>query len=209
MWMSRLLFALLIPFFCGAEASGSPLCRTRSTPLNEGVRGIDFCNFTFPYFDEVNTFNLNLKNGTRRIRRDKYDQIVDRQDNVEAHLEDVAYGQIEGLGEVVVCVINVWGGGSMINHAVYMFVMDAGTLKLVWRFVGGDRSDGGLRRLYFNSGNLVLETYEEGPDEPLCCASHFERHYYRWKQSRIREFKKKTDLPLSGPISEAIYLGHK
>ena len=178
-------------------------------PQIEGIRAVDFCNFTFLYFDIYAkvTFNLRLKNGTRTLLRDKSGEILERTNNLGADLQDVVYGQIEGLGETAICVIEIDAGGTMVTDVVYIHKIENGKPKLVWHWESGDRSDGGLRRLYIKGGNLVVETYEELADEPLCCATHFEKHYYHWKHGKIREFRQETELPIGGPLSAAVYLG--
>jgi len=66
-----------------------------------------------------------------------------------------------------------------------VYTPTAGKLKLLWSFDTGDRSTGGLRDIYSDDGNLVVETYN---DEGLgaCCAKSFTKSIYKWADDRFQ-----------------------
>ena len=79
--------------------------------------------------------------------------------------------------------------GSAIPDYVYIFTMENGKLKLIWEFETGDRADGGLRNVYADNGQLVIELFGKDRviggqlykgDEGLCCPSSFTRTRYKW-----------------------------
>ena len=61
----------------------------------------------------------------------------------------------------------------MTQSEIYLYEWKEGKPALTWSLETGDRADGGLRSVYFESGrhNLVMELYQEGANDPLCCAA--------------------------------------
>ena len=71
--------------------------------------------------------------------------------------------------------------------------------KLLWRFEAGDRGEGGLRSVYADSGDLIVELYgrKSTAEEPYassatsvedggaCCPSYFTRTRYEWRQEKF------------------------
>src|SRR5260370_23716551 len=68
--------------------------------------------------------------------------------------------------------------------------------KLLWDFDTGDRADGGLRQVYADNGQLVIELFgKDGViggqlykgEEGLCCPSSFTRTRYKWTSKHFQE----------------------
>lgn len=85
--------------------------------------------------------------------------------------------------------------GSAIPYYVYVYGIHRDKPKLLWSFETGDRAQGGLRRVFAENGQLVLELY--GKDTHLegdlyagsqaaCCATYYTRSRYEWKGNRFR-----------------------
>lgn len=105
------------------------------------------------------------------------------------------YFDITGDGEDEAAVIlKIETGGSAIPQIVHIFSWKDGRPELIWPFRTGDRADGGLKNLFAEGGNLVVELYGQdrfllgqtetgriGDDiEQICCPTHFTRTIYKW-----------------------------
>ena len=105
------------------------------------------------------------------------------------------YGDMTGDdSEDAAVALGVPTQGSAITYYIYIYTMTQGSTepKLVWDFETGDRADGGLRNVYGENGQLVIELFGKDRiiseelyrgDEPLCCPTSFTRTVYRWNGS--------------------------
>ncbi len=165
--------------------------------LANDIHSVDFRNFDYPEIPgELNT-HIRLVNGHREILFGKNGP-KDEPDNVEAGLESVHYGYW-GTGEKEVAAVELWvsGGGSGGWQEIFVYTTANNKLNLLWSFKGGDRADGGLRAVYFERSNLVVEVYEESSDDPLCCGSRFTRRFFARNGKKIRELaaQKRRSVP--------------
>lgn len=173
------------------DAKASPTdISTSSAP----IRLVDFNNIAYPHFpdyggDEKRT--TTLKPG-------------------EGGPDFLNYGDITGDGlEEAIVVLGLPIRGSAIPHYVYVFTMENERPKLIWSCETGDRADGGLRQIYAEHGNLVIELFGKDRvvggelykgEEGLCCPSSFTRARYRWTGDRFELISKE---PLSNSRGDA------
>ena len=179
----------------------TPQSKTEAKPsatdvsiANSPIRLVDFNNIAYPRFpdyrgDEKRSITLRAGEGSPAF---------------------LNYGDITGDGvEDAMVVFGVQTRGSAILDYVYVFTMEKEQPKLVWDFETGDRADGGLRRIYAENGNLVIELFGKDRvvggelyqgDEGLCCPSSFTRAYYKWTGDRFELTNKET---LSNPQGDA------
>jgi hypothetical protein len=124
------------------QASLSP------TPTaNSPIRLVDFDNTSYPNFPDYS--------GSKKKR------ITLRPG--EGGPNFINYGDITGDGaEEAMAVLGIGTRGSAIPYYVYIFTMDNGKPKLIWDFETGDRADGGLRSIYSDQRDLVVELYGKG-----------------------------------------------
>lgn len=99
----------------------------------------------------------------------------------------------DGEDEAVV-ILKIETGGSAIPQIVHVFSWKDGRPELIWPFRTGDRADGGLKNIFAEDGDLVVELYGQdrfllgqtetgriGDDlEQICCPTHFTRSIYKW-----------------------------
>jgi hypothetical protein len=197
---------LLLLLFLGSLARSSG-CTKKEVPKQTAIlpgygdiRSIDFRNFDYPKIPGEMDHEIHLRNGIQR------DLFRDRDPNAEAEspfngqasLEQVLYNYNDEGQPIAFVILGVSSGGSMMVSEVFLYNLVDHTPKLLWSFESGDRADGGLRAIYFErgSGNLILELYEEGANDPLCCATHFARHFYNWKDDHLVELGKEEWIPL-------------
>ena len=74
-----------------------------------------------------------------------------------------------------------------------------GNPQLLWAFETGDRADGGLKRVFAENGELLVELHgkdkiigrnlyeDDGADTGDCCPAHFTRTRYTWSRNRFRQ----------------------
>jgi hypothetical protein len=176
------------------------LCRTVSSfgvPRSD-IHSVDFRNFDYPEIPgEVNA-PIHLVNGHRNIVFDKNGP-SSGPGNVEAGLESIHYGYW-GTSQIEVAVVVVWvsGGGSGVSQEIFVYSKVNSQLRLIWSFdEGGERAAGGIRNVYFEHSNLVVEINEQGPDDPRCCASHFTQRFFSRTGNKIRELRAQKGIPVT------------
>lgn len=158
-----------------------------ATPTaKSAIRLVDFDNIAYPNFPEYS----NTKEKRITLERG------------EAAPSHVNYGDVTGDGaEEALVAVPVEIRGSAIPHHVYIFTIENGKPKLLWDFDTGDRSDGGLRQLYADNGQLVIELYGKDRvvsselykgDEALCCPSSFTGARYTWTGTSFEHASKQV-----------------
>lgn len=117
-----------------------------STPI-QPIRTIDFNAVAFPHYPEYTD------------RAKKYVTLKPG-DGGPAMLN---YGDVTDDGvEEALMMLGIENRGSAIPEIVYIFGLEKGKPKVLWSFETGDRADGGLRQVYADGGNLVVELYGRG-----------------------------------------------
>jgi hypothetical protein len=81
--------------------------------------------------------------------------------------------------------------------------------QVIWDFDTGDRADGGLRQVYTENGQLLIDLYGKDRvvggelykgDEALCCPSSFTRTRYLWTGKSFEQTSKEV---LENPARDA------
>ncbi|MDQ1638476.1 MAG: hypothetical protein QOF62_1815 [Pyrinomonadaceae bacterium] len=168
----RISFAVLVAAIVSAcylspprSVSAPPQNNVAATPSEiehaerknvSGIRAIDFSNFTYPWLRDLGkpTESFTLRGG-------KYEAT---NDNVPMQMFSVVYGDVTGDGqeEALVALDVIVEGGSAAPNVIYIYATEGTKPKLLWAFATGDRTDGGLRRVYPENGMLVVELYGRG-----------------------------------------------
>ncbi|KXK07175.1 MAG: hypothetical protein UZ17_ACD001000137 [Acidobacteria bacterium OLB17] len=118
----------------------------------------------------------------------------------------------DGVDEALV-VLKIETAGSAIPQVVYVFTWKDGKPELIWPFRTGDRSDGGLKNLYPENGELVVELFGKdrfllgqtetgkitGDEEQLCCPTHFTRTRYKWNGKNFLMQGKRLTFSIEDP----------
>ena len=151
------------------------------------IRSVDFDNIAYPnlpdYSDDREKRRKDLKPG-------------------EGKPHQLIFGDVNNDGkDDAMAVVGIDSRGSAIPEYVYIFTLENGKLKLLWDFETGDRADGGLKQIYADHGDLVIEL--EGKDRvigenlykgdaPLCCPDWYTRSVYRWDGRRFHIVERQT-----------------
>lgn len=187
------------------ESVSPPAVNERQAPSSQGIRSIDFTNFTFHWVGKLGDASKSFT-----LRKGKLDPTRNKTGMVEemgVNLQSIAYGDATGDGvEDAMVVLSIVTGGSAIPHATYIFALENGKPKLLWALYTGDRADGGLRQVYAENGKLVIEQYSN-PDplggECPACPTHFTRTRYAWKRNSFHQEGRKEVLPNPNPMAPA------
>jgi len=154
---------------------------TSSSPNRDQlIRSIDFNQVAFPHYPEYTMSAkryITLKAG-------------------DGGPSQLNYGDVTGDGvEEAMMMLGIESHGSAIPEIVYIFGVSKGKPTLLWSFETGDRADGGLRQVYADHGNLVVELFGKDRvigrdlyrgDEPLAGPRSFTRARYEWREGEFR-----------------------
>lgn len=131
----------------------------KNASTDQSIRSVDFSNFTYPW-----TTDLAVAGSSKKTFTLKDGDLPEKSDEVGMSLLSVVYGDFTGDGaEGAIVVLEVdTTNGTAIPHAVYAYRLEEKLPKLLWAFSTGDRADGGLRNIYADQGDLVVELYGKG-----------------------------------------------
>lgn len=192
----------------GSVHSQSPPPRQVESEPKSPIRQVDFANFSYPKLPTGKCFmdEVHLKNG----RYDAHEEMVPGRASStgcwSVTLSEVQYEDIMGDSqEEAIVILYAERGGTESSQDVYIYSSRGQQLVLLWKFATGDRADGGLRRMYAEKGELVIELYGVGTaigkhlydteDVPDCCPKHYTRTKYRWIGKQFRQVGTEEVLP--------------
>lgn len=158
-----------------------------SYPEANSIRSIDFKNFTYPgtiYGEYKNYFpeeSFTLKKGKWGDWR------------YGMTLLNVSYGDVTGdHKEEAILNFSQDTEGSAGQNSIYIYTIENARPKLLRAFTSGDRSDGGLRKVYAQGGKLIIELYgketkiigsssnSSAEFTGMCCPKSYTRTQYKW-----------------------------
>ena len=188
-----------------------PVATERQGLPNQPIRSVDFANFTFPWLRELGDSEktFTLRSGELKPTHDKNGMV----EEMGVTLQSIAYGDVTGDGrEEAIVVLSMITGGSATPHASYIYASEGGKPKLLWAFSTGDRAEGGLRRVYAEKGELVIERYSPVNSKGDCCPTLFTRARYKWQDKHFEQGGKEETLPntegYGSPLMEAYRSSH-
>src|ERR1700730_12362559 len=141
-----------------------PLLNQVETRTKQQIRTVDFANFSYsaqPIYESDSTFRL--VNGVFEPPPYDPDGEWPSSRSQVVRLVALAYGDVtdDALEEAMVVLFEDVNG-TAIPYYVYVYTIESSRLKLLWAFATGDRAQGGLRKVYADQGDLVVELYGEG-----------------------------------------------
>ena len=123
----------------------------------------------------------------------------------------IEYGDVTGDGqEEAMVVLYAERGGTESSNDVFVYTLKNGKPVVLWKFASGDRADGGLRKIYAEDGQLVIELAgknkiiggdlyaDDGTSTGACCPTVFTRTKYQWVGGRFRRRGNFEMLPFTG-----------
>jgi hypothetical protein len=190
-----------------ATPSSEPTPSSSSVSL---IHKIDFDNFTYPaapvYQKSEKPFTL--KDGKYAGRLQKHGGAEPE----AVSLVDTIYGDVTGDGvadAIIVLTENI--RGSAIPYFVYVYRVESNKPKLLWSFATGDRAQGGLRRVFAETGHLVVELYGKNEyvgmadfdagSECAACVAFYTRSRYERRGDRYQRLERLEVVPANGSAS--------
>lgn len=203
--------------------TSTPNLDIKSTPTltepiattNSPIGKFDFKNYTYPlprgWQDQDG--EVSLENGKAPV------STVEDARKIGASFVKTKFGDVtsDGQDEAFV-VIKLETGGSAIPQMVYVFEWKNDKPEIIWYFRTGDRSDGGLKDIRAENGELVVELFGQdryifgevetlkivGDEEQLCCPTHFTRNRYKLTGSRFVMQGKRETYSIAEPNAPPI-----
>jgi len=176
--------------------SVSPTLNLSPTPIADPnlppIRKIDFSNFTYPEIEDFpETFTL--KNGEKPFKHGE---------EIGIDLGRTEYSDVTGDGEEeAILTMSIQTGGSSIPNLIYIYTLENGKPKLLWGFMTGDRAGGGLKKVYTENDELIVELFgkdrfiesknvfdfpnEIGLKNGLCCPTDFTKFRFEWNGKKF------------------------
>jgi hypothetical protein len=182
------------------EISPAPHISTNQTsnaPVPDSpIRKIDFKNFTYPALEWYGAFTF--KNGEKPYVHGKEAGI---------YLDNIEYADLTGdEQEEAILTMGIQTGGSMIPSLIYIYTLKNGKPKFLWGFVTGDRAEGGLKEIYVENGELIVELFgddkfENGQwefnlpknERGLACPTAVTKFRFKWNGKNF-EISEKPEL---------------
>ena len=179
--------------------------------LNSPIRQVDFGNFTFPKLPsgKCSMKKIHLINGRFDHPDAPPDRVPPKGGSIDCWyvvLASTNFCDVTGDGEeeAIVTLYAELGGNSSYSD-VFIYTLLGGRPVVLWKFMTGDRADGGLRRIYSENGELVIELYgvgtiagkqlESSEDVGSCCPKHYTRTKYKWDGKHFQQDGKEEVLP--------------
>ncbi len=162
----------------------------KDSKTDSAIGKVDFKNFTYPLprgWQDADSKEIQLENGIRRMTEEK----------IGMSYVTTKFGDLTGDGQDEAFVIlQVGTGGTAIPQIVYIFEENKeneSEPNLIWYFRTGDRADGGLKNVYAEDGELVVELFGRdryiftqmetskivGDEQQLCCPTHWTKSRYK------------------------------
>ena len=181
---------------------------TSDTPIGK----FDFKNYTYPLprgWQDIDSKDVTLENGSRRMSEKQ----------IGMAYVATKFGDVTGDGQPEAFVIlKIVTAGAAIPQAVYVFSWKNDAPELIWTFRTGDRTDGGLKNVYAENGEVGIELYGQdrfilgevetskitGDEEQLCCPESFTRTRYKWNGKNFLMQGKRETRSVSDPNAPAI-----
>jgi len=179
------------------------------TAAQTNIRQVDFKNFTYPLsgtllgHDRLQWLDMptgahskrkpiHLVNGDNLTKASSF--VMDGHEYTQWEgftLQSVEFADVAGEGkEDAIVVLKYFTGGTQKTHYVYIYSFDGGKPKLLAYFHSGDRAYSGLRKVYGENGELVVELFDPEKRSGDCCSSGIVRTKYKWHNGRFEEFGK-------------------
>lgn len=160
----------------------------KNTATNAPIGKFDFKNYTYPLprgWQDPDAQEAVLENGLRRRSEQR----------IGLSYVTTKFGDVTGDGvDEAFVILKIETAGAAIPQIVYVFTLKDEQPEQIWYFRTGDRADGGLKNVYAENGEAVVELFGQdrfilgeletskitGDEEQLCCPIFFSHARYKW-----------------------------
>jgi hypothetical protein len=182
-------------FACGVPATRAPLANQSQRGPNPEIRAIDWQNHTyelaelgavtvaggradFAISDDNKAVEIGTGNGTFAVASPLFADV-----------------NSDGIDDAIIsCVLATGGTGHFSEIRIY--TLQGGKVTVLAEIPGGDRGDGGIRRVTLDGTALIVERNVLVEGDGTCCPSAAQRERWTWKASEMVE-----DLAARRPIA--------
>ena len=191
----------------------APSGGNQPSPPGSPIRRVDFNNFTYPRLPtgKCSMSRVRVRNGSYGSIANFSPSIIPRGGCWSVDVAPIEYGDVTGDGlEEAMVVLYAELGGTENSEDVFIYTLRNGRPVSLWKFATGSGAHGGLRRIYADSGELVVELGGEdkiigrdlyADNEILTCddcPTVFTRTRYQWSNGRFRQRGEVEILPFTG-----------
>ena len=180
---------------CGRGAGDAPLAnRNGAGGPAVGVRAIDWRNRIYA-LDDLGP--VTVKGGVADFAIDDNGKVVATGDTPGSfRVEPPLFADVDGDGTEDAVIHAVLGtGGTGAFSQVLVFTLRAGQVAPLGEIPGGDRGDGGIRRVALDGSAIVVDRNVLAEGDGACCASTWRRERWQWQAGALAE-----DTAARGPL---------
>jgi hypothetical protein len=171
---------------CATGKTDAPIAnRGQRGPTSE-VRGIDWQNHTY-VLDELGAVTVKAGHAELRISDDRK-AIEAGSARGSYRVEPPLFADVDGDGvedAIISSVLSTGGTGQFSDIRIYTIrgakLVELGTIP------GGDRGDGGIRRVGIDGNAVIVERNALGAGEGVCCARRAQRERWVWRNGAMAE----------------------
>ena len=196
---AALAVALVAPACRGLRAGDLPLAN-RSTVPATGVRAIDWGNRDYAV---VGLGTIAVHDGRAEFALDDDGQVsAAGASPASLRVEPPLFVDIDGDGtEDAVIASEFATGGTGQFSSVVIYTLRGGAVVTLGEIPGGDRGDGGIRRVAIDPGGgaVLVDRNVLAEGDGACCASTWRRERWIWRGGQMVE-----DDAARGPIEPVI-----
>jgi hypothetical protein len=176
------------------------LLLARHSRAQQGIRAVDFRNFTYPLAGPLLGHHNMQWLGSPRDGYSKKSPIhlVNGEETSKDCaggacngpegfiFESVQYADLTGRnGEDAIVVLRYLTGGTQKTDYIYIYSFQGGKPSLRAFCFTGDRAYSGLYRAFGRNGDLVVDLFDPARRNGDCCSSGYVRTTYHWTGDRF------------------------
>jgi hypothetical protein len=166
---------------CGHRAAQGPIANKADAPRGAAseVRGIDWQNRTYG-LDELGP--VAVKNGEGAL------ETGDDGSGGSYSVARPVFADVnaDGVEDAVISSVMSTGGTGRFSE-VRIYTVRAGKVVELATIPGGDRGDGGIRRVAVDGGAVIVERNVLAEGDGACCASQARRERWLWRSGEMVE----------------------
>ncbi|MBE7515320.1 MAG: hypothetical protein HS105_01705 [Chloracidobacterium sp.] len=209
----------------------SELLSSKNSTTDSPIGRFDFKNYTYElprgWQNPDGTSEIELKNGyVPPVETNIGDEMSGEQRMVAKARRRIGLSYVttkffdvtgDGQDEAVV-ILKIETGGSALPQIACVFEWKDDAPELLWEFRTGDRADGGLKNVYSEDGELIVELFGQdrfllgaietgkitGDREPLCCPTFFTRTSYKWNGKNFIMDKERLTFSIADPSAPPV-----
>ena len=170
---------------CGHTTAEAPIAN-HGRPAESGVRAIDWQNRTYA-LEELGP--VAVTNGHADFAIDDDGKLVASGDTPASFRVDPAlFGDVDGDGVEDAIIASVLGtGGTGQFSQITVHTLRAEDVIELGEIPGGDRGDGGIRRVALGGNAIIVERNVLAEGDGVCCASSSRRERWVWRGGALVE----------------------